>query len=184
MMLGMPLFVARRWLWLARIAVVALLALVGLAILHAPPVRARVLAMLISRLERTGIVAHADWIEYNLTTFDVRLHRVTLATTTALATPFLTADDVHAALGWGILRGRINVTLFEVTHPRIVLVRNDQGVGNWPASDQQSASTSPVSLDLGRVDIPDLDVMWQDARAGLTIDATGLSLRLAPSGAE
>jgi len=184
MMLGMPLFVARRWLWLARTAVVALLALVGLAILHAPPVRARVLAMLISRLERTGIVAHADWIEYNLTTFDVRLHRVTLATTTALATPFLTADDVHAALGWGILRGRITVTLFEVTHPRIVLVRNEQGVGNWPASDQQSASTSPVSLDLGRVDIPDLDVMWQDARAGLTIDATGLSLRLAPSGAE
>ena len=94
-----------------------------------------VLALLISRLARSGIVAHADRLDYNLATLDVRLHRVTLATSTALETPFLTADSVHAALGWGILLGRINITLFEVAHPRIVLVRNARGMANWPASD-------------------------------------------------
>ena len=131
--------------WLVRIAVVALLALVGIAVLHTPPVRARVLGLVISRLARTGLVAQADRLDYNLAALVVRLHRVTLATPTARDTPFLTADDVHAALGWGILLGRINVTVFELAHPRIVLVRNSQGVANWPTSSQPSTSTSPAS---------------------------------------
>ena len=74
-MLGMPLFVTRRRPWLLGTAIVALAALIGLAVMHAPPVRARVLALLISRLTRTGIVAHADRLDYNLATLDVRVPR-------------------------------------------------------------------------------------------------------------
>jgi hypothetical protein len=73
-------------------------------------------------LARTGVVAHADRLDYNLATFDVRLHRLTLATSTARETPFLTADDVHAALGWRILLGRLDVTLLEIVHPRLALL--------------------------------------------------------------
>ena len=106
---------------------------------------------------------------------------MTLATASVPETPFLTADEVHATLGWGIVLGRVNVTRFEVAHPRIVLVRNAQGVANWPSSDQPSEGTSPA-VGLGRVDIPDLDVAWQDARAGLDVGVTGLSLHLVPGG--
>src|ERR1700704_4801230 len=115
MIFRMPRFAARRRLWLALTAGVVLLALAGFAFLHAPPVRARALAFLISRLARAGVVARADSLEYNLTTLDVRLRGVTLATLTVPETPFLTADDVHARLGWGILFGRIDVTLLEAT---------------------------------------------------------------------
>ena len=115
------------------------------------PVRARALALLISRLARAGVVAHADRLDYNLATLDVRLHRVTLATSAVPETPFLTADDVHATLGWGILLGRINVTLLEVAHPRIVLVRNARGRGELarvgPAVDRDLARF----FELGRV---------------------------------
>ena len=175
-------FVVRRRSWLAGIAVVALLALAGFAVLHAPPVRARALDLLISRLAQAGVVAHADRLDYNLATLDVRLHRVTLATPAVPDTPFLAADEVHATLGSGIVLGRVNITLLEVTHPRMVLVRNAQGVANWPASDTQSANSSFGFPGLGRVDIPDLDVAWRDARAGLTVGITGVSLHLAPSG--
>ena len=109
---------------------------------------------------------------------------MTLATSTALETPFLTADSVHAALGRGILVGRLNVTLLEVARARIALVRNARGMANWPASDPQATSTFSGSVNLGHVRIPDLDVAWHDARAGLQIDVAGLSLHLEPNGRE
>ena len=55
---------------------------------------------------------------------------------------------------------------------------------NWPAPDPQSTSTLSGSLNLGHVRIPDLDVAWHDARAGLQIDVAGLSLHLEPNGRE
>jgi uncharacterized protein involved in outer membrane biogenesis len=136
--------------------------------------------MLISKLARAGVVAHADRLDYNLATLDVRLHRVTLAATAVPETPFLTADDVHATLGWGILIGRIDVTVLEAAQSRIVLVRDEQGVANWPESNQPSAGQS-LFLGLGRVDLPDLGVEWEDRRAGLHIAATDLSLHLVPN---
>ncbi len=178
----MPL-IARRRRWPARVVAFALAALVVFGVLHSPPVRAQALEFVVWRLAQLGIVAHADRIDYDLATFDVRLHGVTLATSATLDTPFLTADEVHAVLGWGVLLGRISANWLEVGHARIALVRNAQGVVNWPTSDQRTTATPP-SINLRRVDIQKLDVAWQDARAGLAIDAPGLSLHLARSGGQ
>jgi hypothetical protein len=49
--------------------------------------------LLIARLAPDGIVARADRLDYNFATLDVRLHRVTLATSTALDAPFFFADE-------------------------------------------------------------------------------------------
>ena len=162
-MLGMPPSAPRRRRWLAPIAVVVLVALAGIAVFHAPPVRARALAMLISRLARAGVVARADRLDYNLATLDVRLHRVTLAATAVPDTPFLIADDVHATLGWSVLIGRIDVTVLEAAHPRIVPSEMSRA---WNGS--RSTSHPPIP----RPALSDsgwwhsgFDVEWDDRRA-------------------
>jgi len=158
-----------------------LLALGVFALLHAPPVRARVLSVLISRLATTGVVLRAEGLEYNIARLDVRIRHLTLATLKTPDMPFLSADQVRVVLGLGVFRGRIDVTRLEAAHPRVVLVRNDRGVANWPTSDKPSDTTiGPIAL--GSVDLPDLDVSWHDEQAGVQIDQMGIALHLAPAG--
>src|SRR6185295_1080949 len=165
--------------WIAASAGVALAALFAFALLHAPPVRARVLDLVLARLAQAGIAARADGLDYNLATLEVRIHRLTLATPAASGTPFLTADTVRAVLGWGILRGRIDIVRFEAAHPRVVLVRNERGEVNWPTSDEPG-QTSLDALNLGVVDLPDLDFSFQDQRAPGRVDLEGLAVHLTP----
>src|SRR4051794_23897838 len=119
----MPVAFSRGTRWLIALGSVAGLGLVALAVLHTPSVRARMLVWLAARLEPAGIVLHADRLDYNLARLDVRLHNVTLATSRTSTAPFLRADDVHATFGWSTLAGRIDVALFEVVHPRLLLAR-------------------------------------------------------------
>lgn len=167
--------------WLVRCAVVALLALIAVALTHAPPVRSRVLAFLLARLSRAGIVAHADRLDYNLARLEVHLDRVSLATPAATTTPFLTADHVHVVGDWRLLLGRFNIAVVELTHPRVVLTRTIDGASNWPAPQQRSA-TAPPAIQVGRLNIPDLDLVWRDAVSASNADLTRVSLDLAAVG--
>src|SRR6266581_1743389 len=188
----MRLASALRGGWLAVLSSVAILGLATLAVLHTPPVRARMLAWDASRLRPAGLVLHADQLDYNLARIDVRLHHLTLATSRTPAEPFFSADEVHVTFGWSVLAGRIDVTVFEAAHPRIVLVRTADSVRNWPGSGTGTQSSgqagegrrgSPYAITLGRVRIPDLDIVCRDASTGLRADVSGLSIELDPSGA-
>src|SRR5262245_19450596 len=167
----------RRWL-VAAGAVLLALGLFGL--LHAPPVRARVLGLLISRLAQTGIVLRAEGLDYNLARLDIRIRRITLATPKTPDVPFLAADEARVVLGPGVLRGHIVVTRFEAARSRVVLVRNDGGVANWPTSDQPGRTpVGPIAL--GSVEVPDLDLTWHDEKAGVRIDQKAIALHVAPA---
>src|SRR5437867_11373510 len=111
----------RRNLWLAAPVGVVTLVLVAAAALHTAPMRARMLSILLARLSRTGIVARAEQLDYNLLTLDVRLYRVTLAAASAPTEPFFTADQVHTVPSWRALLGRVDLKLVELVRPRIVL---------------------------------------------------------------
>src|SRR3954468_24425429 len=76
------------------------------ALVHAPPVRSRVLGIVASRIAATGLVVRADALDYNLFTLTVRLSGVSVATPGAAGTPFLTAKDVRASLPWTMIAGR------------------------------------------------------------------------------
>ena len=76
------------------------------ALVHAPPVRSRVLAIVASRIAASGLVVRADALDYNLFTRTVRLSGVSVATPGAAGTPFLTAKDVRASLPWAVIAGR------------------------------------------------------------------------------
>jgi outer membrane protein assembly factor BamA/autotransporter translocation and assembly factor TamB len=172
-------------LWLVGLGSIAILGLISLAVLHAAPVRARLLAWIASRLEPSGIAFHADRLDYDLTRLDVRIRGLTLASLAAPAEPFLRAEEVHAVLGWAVLLGRIDVDVLELVHPRVTLVRTAGTAGNWP-SDSQAGRVGQASYDIhfGRVRIPNLDIEWRDAVTGLNADVRGLSIDLIPEDGE
>ena len=130
----MPLAFARRRPWLTALGGVAILGLVMLAVLHAPPVRARMLAWIAARLEPTGLVFHAERLDYSLARLEVRLHGLKLATSSTPAEPFLTADEVRAIFGWGALLGDIDVKVSRPCTRRVALVRTEAALANWPES--------------------------------------------------
>ena len=68
----------RRILWRSIVAVVALV-FSAVAVAHLPPVRARVLAMVLARLGESGITARVDRLDYNLITRTIAIYGVTLA---------------------------------------------------------------------------------------------------------
>ena len=82
--------------WVAAGAAIATLVIVAIAALHSPPVRSRLLAIITARLDQNGVVARVDGLDYNLFTRTVHLSGVTLATPSAAATPFFSANDVRA----------------------------------------------------------------------------------------
>src|SRR5436190_6810969 len=90
----------RSWLRIAAGAVAALLAL-GYATLHLPPVRQLALRQVFGRLERSGIVARAGGLDYNLATLTFHLSSLTLATPSSLSEPFFTAKEVRVRLATG-----------------------------------------------------------------------------------
>jgi outer membrane protein assembly factor BamA/autotransporter translocation and assembly factor TamB len=181
----MPLvqFVRRRP-WLTSLGAVAILGFVSLAVLHTPPVRKRMLAWVASRLEASGLVFHADRLDYDLTRLDVRLHGLTMATPDTANEPFLRAGEVHARFGWAVLLGRIDVDVLEIANPRVTLVRTAGGTVNWPSSQGQVGQAREVGQvgRAARVRISDLVVVWRDALSGVTSEAAGLSLDLTPIG--
>jgi outer membrane protein assembly factor BamA/autotransporter translocation and assembly factor TamB len=174
----------RRRPWLAGLGSVAILGFISLAVLHAPPVRARMLAWIASRFEPSGIVIRADRLDYDLTRLDIRIRGLTLAAAAAPSEPFLRAAEAHAVLGWGVLRGRIEVDLLEIDSPRVTLSRNASAAGNWPSSEGQAGTAGRPSYDIhfGRVRISGLDFVWRDAVTGVNVEAAGLSLDLVPAG--
>jgi outer membrane protein assembly factor BamA/autotransporter translocation and assembly factor TamB len=172
----------RRRPWLTALGGAALLLLVAIAALHTAPVRAQILSMLLARLARTGIVAQAENLDYNLLTLDIRLRRVTLATAAAPSDPFLVAEEVHAVPSWSVLLGRIDVKLVEIIRPRVVLRRSATGQANWPtAGGQASTGSTTTPFTLGRVRVEDLGLEWRDEDAGLAVNASGVTLDLSPT---
>lgn len=157
-------------------AVAILLAVSSFFFLHSSPVRARALALLVSRLAAAGIVANAERLDYNLRTLEVDLRGLTLTSQLA-ASPFLTAEQAHVVLGWGVLFGRIDIDRIELVHPRVSLIRDANGTQNWPRSTTtEPTSAPPMVAHLGRVHISNLEVSFDDRQAALGLDVTGLSL--------
>jgi hypothetical protein len=126
-----------RW---SRVARTAGAATVGfgllLALAHAPPMRARVLAWALGALEAYGIQGRAARLDYNLLTLDVRIHDLALAAPGRLSEPFFVADYIEADLGWPTIWGRWSAQAIEIRHPRIVY---RAGLCRWTMAGRKGA---------------------------------------------
>jgi outer membrane protein assembly factor BamA/autotransporter translocation and assembly factor TamB len=158
----------------ASLGLVLLLAVAFLA-LHTSPVRRAILRSALAKLERSGIVGHADDLDYNLATLHVTLRGVTLATRDAPRTPFFTANAVAVTLGPGVLLGRVDLRAVDLDRAALNIER---GVETTETANTELPSAIPV----GTVHVRDLAVRWRDRQSGLAVDLSGISFDLLPTG--
>ncbi|MDE3154330.1 MAG: translocation/assembly module TamB domain-containing protein [Acidobacteriota bacterium] len=171
----------RRAIAVGAAGVLAVLALlVGSA--HLPFVRARVLNLVLQKIDGYGVVAQADGLDYNLLRLDFRLRGVRLAAPGHTGDPFFTADEIHVDLPWSVVTGPIHLQAIDVTHPRITIVRTAAG-SNLPSTVSPGGGGGTLSsLPVDRLSIQDLQASVRDEPDGFDATMTGLSLALAPSG--
>jgi outer membrane protein assembly factor BamA/autotransporter translocation and assembly factor TamB len=164
--------------WAIGGAALIAVALVAVAILHSPPVRNRLLATVIARLEQAGYVVRVDGIGYNLLTLTADLSGVSIATTTAPSKPFFAANAIHASLPWRSFFGSFAFDRVDLTAPRITLIRDAEGHTNWPASSTKPADAKPMRISIGQARVTDLVFAWSDEQTASRAEAT-VSLDLA-----
>ena len=160
---------------------VVALALLAVVAIHSPPVRARVLRVLVSRLAESGYVVNAAGIDYNLATLTVHLSAVTLATSRAPSKPFFAAQEIDAVFPWGVLLGRVDVTRVEVVAPRVTLLRDADGRDNWTIETRRPSSAAPSSVRIGYARVSELLFVWADQQTSSRVEAR-VSLELTPDG--
>jgi outer membrane protein assembly factor BamA/autotransporter translocation and assembly factor TamB len=154
-------------------------AVLVVAVLHSPPVRLRVLRLLVSRVAAAGYVLQSDRIDYNLFTLTVRLDGVKLAIPGAVQTPFFAASQVSASLSWSIVAGRIALRDVEILSPVVTLHRDVLGRDNWTVASTSTSTPGFTALPIAHLRVAGLEAKWiDDGRAasvegGLTIELTG-----------
>jgi hypothetical protein len=164
-----------RWAGAAAAAIVALILLL-LAVAHLPSVRARVLERARAYATRDlGIVLDADALDYSLTSRAASLRNVTIAATGQPA--LIRADSARVVLSRRLFRGVIEIENVELVRPRITIVRHADGTTNLPVSRESESQTS-TPLELGTIDIRQLEFALDDRLAHRTVDAGPIDLRL------
>src|SRR5688572_31048282 len=110
------------WATSAAVAVLALL-----AVLHAPPIRARVFTWVIAQLEsRYQLTLASDTFRYNIVTGTVTLENVRLAARGA-SQPFFTAARVRADVPLSAYAGRLILDDVEVDGGRVEMRTDANG---------------------------------------------------------
>jgi outer membrane protein assembly complex protein YaeT len=156
--------------------VLAALILMGLAVLHLPPVRSRVLDAGRAYAERQlGVAVRASSLDYNLLTRSIELRDLSVASATA-DQPFLETDRALVVLGPGIYLGRLTVNRISLSRPRLTLVRYGDGTVNLPAQGRGAREQSPIEL--GIVTVSALSARLDDrlARRSFTVGPFDLSV--------
>src|SRR5262245_13923966 len=156
-----------------------ILAILAVALLHTPIVRARALAFLIAQLADAGFVGRAERLDYNALTLTIRLSEVTIAVPSAV-TPFFAAREVRLTLPWAALRGRFAIDHVEIVSPRVTLHRDANGRDNW-TPETRGSGAGPIELRIRRGIVRDLAFDWTDDQSASHVDAA-LSLDLTSDG--
>ena len=161
-------------------ALLAALLLIGLAVLHLPSIRGRVLDRARDYASREfDITLGASSLSYNLLTRSIDLRDLSVASRSA-ADPFLLADRAIIEFGPGIYLGRPTITRISLSQPRLTLIRQADGTINLPSSQAGTERRSP--LHLGVVSVTALSMRLDDRMAqraftvgpfDLSVDTTG-----------
>ena len=170
---------AHRWRTVSG-AIVAMLVVIA-GVLHTPWARASVARFAVSRLEGVGLHAELDRLDYNLFTLRFDLDRLVLTAQDSVA-PFLELDALHLDLPWSVVGGTLAVQSLEVDHPRLTIVRDEDGSLNLPeTAEAQTPETEAAPIETIRIDrfvVSGLDVGYADEIAGLSVDGRGVSVDL------
>ena len=171
-----------------RIAVVAAILagalLLFLAVVHLPPVRARVLEQARAYAARElGVAVDAKSLHYNLFGPSAELRDVALGSLDDKdRRPLLRADSLRIVLGRGLVLGQVEVTRLELHRPRLTVVRHADGTLNLPRG-RGASSTEVTPLRLGRVEVRQLTIGVDDEISGRSFVMGPLDLSIDTSSA-
>ena len=163
---------SRRRRLLTICALAAAAAVVGIAALHTPWARARVLAAALARIAPDGSV-RADRLEYRLPTLWFRLHGVQVRTP-GQARPYFSADELIIDLPWTAAWRGLAMQHLEVSRPRLTVFVDANGTSNFTG--EATPIDAPVPIE--RLRVSDLQIEWHDAAAGYAFDAGGIRIDL------
>jgi outer membrane protein assembly complex protein YaeT len=163
--------------------VAAGLALALLALLHAPPVRARALAWGADFLERSyGLAVEVAGIDYNLLTLGAELHDVHVAAGDP-PSPLFDARALRIELPWSaVWSGAPRIDLLEIDDPHIRMTRGKDGTWNFPSLPDDGGTDEPAPIVVGRLRLGNTSLTVDDGVSDLSVDVRGLDLDLRPSG--
>jgi len=161
------------------VAILAGVMLVLVAVAHLPPVRARVLDYARDYAARElGIALEARSLDYNLLGPSAELRGVVIASIDdQKRLPLLYADGIRIVLGRSLFLGQVDVSRLELVRPRLVIVRRADGTLNLPRG-RGAASTAVTPLHLGRVDIRELLVSFDDEVTGRSLSLGAIDLAI------
>ena len=157
-----------------------LLVVVGVLVIHTPPVRSFALRFGINAALRLGIQIEAERLDYNLATRHVRLANVKISAV-GDAEPFFVADDVLAAASYRVFLGEVAFDEVTVGNGAVHIVRRTDGTTNLPKS-SGGGSGEPAPLPIARVSAPRLAVEYRDESADVTVRAPALTVDLSSRG--
>ncbi len=163
---------SRRRRLLVFCALAALAAVAGIAALHTPWARARVLAAVLARIAPEGGV-HADRLDYRLPTLWFRLHGLQLRTP-GQERPYFDADELTLDLPWSSVWRGLSFQHIELRRPRLTVFVAADGTSNFESGGMSVAAPVPVK----RLRISELQIEWHDAAAGYEFDAGDIRLDL------
>ncbi len=145
----------------------ALLILVGLAVLHAPPTRRYALEWVREALRSQGLDLGATQFDYNLFTLNARLQSWTLrSSATPDLPPLVKASDLSVNLRWiDVLTGHFTVREARISGLAVEYVVDEHGRDNLPKSSAQegeSPAGRPVWDTIASLQISKASFLFED----------------------
>ena len=163
---------SRRRRLLVFCALAALAAVAGIAALHTPWARARVLAAVLARIVPEGSV-HVDRLDYRLPTLWFRLHGLQLRTP-GQERSYFDVDELTLDLPWSSAWRGLAFQHVELRKPRLTVFVAADGSSNFEGGGMRVDATVPVE----RLRISELQIEWRDAAVGYEFDAGDIRLDL------
>ncbi|MCE3286040.1 MAG: hypothetical protein K0R70_2296, partial [Steroidobacteraceae bacterium] len=157
--------------------ILALILVVAVLALHAPPVRRAVLRYAVTTLEEQyRLRIDADRLDYNVAQLSLALTGLRVAANHTPDMPFFEAGRVSLRVARSAVGGPLAFDGVDVDAGRLRIVRTTSGT-NLPLL--EGAGGDPEPLRLGRVRAPAFAVTVQDEVAGLSLEVPAIDLSLA-----
>ncbi len=153
-------------------AFAAAAAVSGIAALHTPWARARVLAAALSRIAPDGSVS-AERLDYRLPTLWFRLQGLQVRTS-GQERPYFTAEELSIDLPWSAAWRGLAFQHIELRRPRLAVFVDADGLTNFAG--EATRIDTPIPFD--RLQVSGLQIEWRDDTAGYAFEADGIDLEL------
>ncbi len=151
-----------------------------LLLLHTPPVRSKVLAILLKNLEKQGISLRAEALDYNLLKFRFTLKKPVLqASANKEFPPFFKAEEVTVSIPLSFLWSKtLEFNDIKIQGAFVHVRVNADGTFNNPFKAESKSGASPPEFIIHRFHVPGASFIFEDMKEHVHIQVPVFHLDL------